>query len=468
MLQLQQEFRQCVAHGEALNQRVNVMEAEAAVLRSAAADAEAAREADAAELAAGFAAAAPRPELRSIGVQAGLPAGLVTHSPRCSREEPTGSCSELLCMSAYTQTDAQQPAKCEAAGTQTDDESLKDERLKMWEQSKQHRTVTANRTGRAGISCELGEGGDVGCAAESHSSAHGRPAQEYNNPMPRQVVSSEASSCRRDLYEDGSWVHGRNGCAAFVGDTTAPCKVADVASSWAHRSPPAAMKGPRTPHTDRYATVGANSSSAPTSRAGTRQEQHAVRSSRYSACSSMDTEGQHGHPAWEHRAAAHEEPPWHEEDTDFEFRAAPNVHQRHSAGLNSKGRSVSVPPTSRAGHGAGDAKGLYREHGSGECDAPHGGEQRRAGLPAGGREPKRRDRSVPARRQQKEVQYDGIDAKHQGERSSAGVGVLSSRFYAPACCWQVVIANDAIELLASSVCHLVFAFFLSSRVSVLL
>lgn len=425
MLQIQQDYQQCIAYGEKLNQRVNVMEAEAAVLRSALADSETSRAVDAEQFAAESAAASPRPELRSTAIQAGLPAGLMEHSSGRCHGDRSGSCSEILCMSAYTQTDAQQPVRCEAAGTQTDDESLKDERLKMWEESKKHRPESANRTGTAALSCELGGGNEGYFTAASHGSARRATAHRPKSSVSQRFVNSEASINLRDVFEDGQWVHGRNGCAAFVGDAGAPGDAADVASIYEQHSPPAPPQGQQNTQPDRHATIGGTCASA--SRAEKRQEQHAAQASTYSACSSVDVERQIGSFSSELRQGAHEEHVQYGQE-DMEFHVVSSVHQQRSAGSNSRRRSVSVPPTPRADptQRAGDVRGMHSEHLAGVCNAAHGGEGRPVEVPGGRSGLKRRDLSIPARIYHREFRHHSVGAPQHGKSDVQGVHMLAA------------------------------------------
>lgn len=424
MMRLQQDYHRCMGHGEALTQRVSVMEAEAAVLRSAVADTEAARAIDAAQLATEYAAASRPAELRSTGMQAGLPASLVRHrtglrgSPGGQHEDAGGRGAQILCMSAYTQTETEQPAKSEAAGTQTDDESLKDERLQMWEEMKQHRNDAAHRTGAESITDAWAGASEVYAEAASHGSHQIRHTHEYNSSMPQRVVNSGASNSFEDVHERAQWVHGRNGCAAFVGEPDAAGCSADVASTCAPHSPPVATQGLHASHTGRYEAPGGDRSSGPVARTEVQMpQQTAPDVSRDSVYRSVDTERQNGQFSRDQRISAAEGHLQYENDgKEFEFRASSGMPQHRSTGSHSRPQSVSVPPTPRTEHSqsARHIREQSTEYGSGECNAAIGG-VKWTGEAAGGSScgPTCCDRSVPSRRHHQVVPEHSAHARQE-------------------------------------------------------
>lgn len=117
-------------HNAALNQRIGDLKEEADNLRYSLEKTEAAH----LQLLKEHEEIAHSPQLCAVGIQASLP----SHFAAEREQDRNHFGLQILQISVCTQTDTLKSAKCEVTGTQTDLESLKEERLSVWQVMPQH------------------------------------------------------------------------------------------------------------------------------------------------------------------------------------------------------------------------------------------------------------------------------------------------------------------------------------------
>lgn len=426
MSRLQHDFHCSIAHSETLTHRIHTMEAEAAVLRSALVETEA--RADDAEKLAAAQRVGPHPaELRSTGMQAGLPASIIDHR-QGGRTGCTKCNASVLCVSACTQTEVGRSPVCEAAGTQTDEEALKDERLRIWKEVEENQSVSSGAQHRQ----DSRQSRDQTCHERFEPptrAAGGR--YMYGTPSgPQKGPQSDKLGAHDDMSGNVEWVHGKNGCVAFVGHPDVSAPGADVQSTCAQHSPCSPMEGQCSPDHGGFQSNGARVVSGPSSKASAGLQHGQPGRRGHESTGTIEQRSYRGRASkGRGNDAANYGLDYKEYARTPEFEATARTPDNYRSARPSRRRSSSMPPKQWMSKGQRSEtvqRDLIREEGI--IFTP--GNQRQKGTVRMQRGPSshtQRDRSVPARRPHRQQDYteEMIDDDYNAHCPSQGVGMCS-------------------------------------------